>query len=123
MLPCPECPFVSLILTFTTAFSTRNIRISTSDGLRLGAWHILPTNTPRDTLERIQAIEQLSSVPQKDNPKVGSDGVVNEKTEAIFESALEAAENVVLYFHGQVGKAVIKNQWIGRDITVHYILN
>jgi hypothetical protein len=102
---------VVLTLASTAAFSTRNIRISTSDGLRLGAWHILPTNTLRDTLERIQATEQHSSASQNgNNSEVGPNGVMNEKTEAIFEGALKVAENVVLYFHGQVGKAVIVNQ-------------
>ncbi|KAF9354623.1 hypothetical protein BGX34_010905 [Mortierella sp. NVP85] len=77
-------------------FSTRNIRITTSDGLRLGAWHILPLCTPRETLERIHASEQLES-------DIGSDRVVNEQTDAIFEDALKTADTVVLYFHGQVG--------------------
>ncbi|KAG0292274.1 hypothetical protein BGZ98_002649 [Dissophora globulifera] len=85
-------------------FSTRNIRISTSDGLRLGAWHILPKSTPRATLEQIHANEPLS-------PRFGTnssaihiqENVVNEKTEAIFEAALKTADKAVLYFHGQVG--------------------
>lgn len=80
-------------------FSTRNVRITTSDGLLLGAWHILPTNTPRSVLERIHANEL--AMPQKDQIN-SHDLAVNEKTDAIFEAALEDAEYVVLYFHGQV---------------------
>ncbi|KAF9986576.1 Monoacylglycerol lipase abhd12 [Modicella reniformis] len=95
----------SHLLASATAFSTRNIWITTSDGLRLGAWHILPKSTSRDTLERIHANELLTPISQKANDPttVGPDRIVNEGTEAIFEDALKIAEKVVLYFHGQVG--------------------
>lgn len=87
------------------AFSTRNIRISTSDGLLLGAWHILPKSTPRATLEQIHANEPLSPRPRRNSDaKYNQENVVNKRTEAIFEAALQAADKVVLYFHGQVGK-------------------
>ncbi|KAI8600447.1 Alpha/Beta hydrolase protein [Dissophora ornata] len=85
-------------------FSTRNIRISTSDGLHLGAWHILPTSTPKATLKKIHANEPLAPRPRRNSgSNGGEERVVNERTEAIFEEALKAAERVVLYFHGQVG--------------------
>ncbi|KAI1297458.1 hypothetical protein EDD11_007118 [Mortierella claussenii] len=90
-------------------FSTRNIRISTSDNLQLGAWHILPINTPRATLEKIHANEPLSPAPpthsrrNSDSSTNTTERVVDARTEAIFEQALKAAEKVVLYFHGQVG--------------------
>ncbi|KAF9106647.1 Monoacylglycerol lipase abhd12 [Mortierella sp. AM989] len=88
------------------SFSTRNIRISTSDGLLLGAWHILPIDAPRVTLEKIHANEPPS--PRADTGHtLGLDlrpeRVVNERIEAIFEESLKDAERVVLYFHGQVG--------------------
>ncbi|KAG0211536.1 hypothetical protein BGX28_007760 [Mortierella sp. GBA30] len=97
--------YVILSLACSIAFTTRNIRISTSDGLQLGAWHILPKDTPRTTLEHIYAYEPL--LPrQRKNSDVGrssTEVVLDERIEAIFEEALKCADKVVLYFHGQVG--------------------
>ncbi|CAO3565877.1 unnamed protein product [Mortierella alpina] len=89
-------------------FTTRNIRISTSDSLRLGAWHILPKDTPKATLERIYALEPVSPRPQRrsSNSSTSSGStelIIDERIEAIFEEALKSAHKVVLYFHGQVG--------------------
>ncbi|KAF9935656.1 Protein abhd12b [Mortierella alpina] len=91
-------------------FTTRNIRISTSDGLRLGAWHILPKDTPKATLERIYALEPVSPRPRRSSNSSSSSSssgstelIMDERIEAIFEEALNTAQKVVLYFHGQVG--------------------
>ncbi|KAF9213977.1 Protein abhd12b [Podila verticillata] len=78
-------------------FATRTIYISTPDGLRLGAWHILPLNSPRATLEKIHAIDTRHT-------RAGSTAVQEDlATDSIFEEALINAEKVVLYFHGQAG--------------------
>ncbi|KAF9155496.1 Monoacylglycerol lipase abhd12 [Linnemannia schmuckeri] len=82
---------------------TRNVRISTPDGLRLGAWHILPKDTHRTVLEQIRANEPFSPRPQTNEDAYTTSDKVNAATDAIFEDALAAAEKVVLYFHGQVG--------------------
>ncbi|KAF9142199.1 hypothetical protein BGX30_003192 [Mortierella sp. GBA39] len=84
-------------------FTTRNVRISTPDGLRLGAWHILPKDTHRTILEKIRANEPLSPRPQTNEEAYTTSDKVNAATDAIFEDALAAADKVVLYFHGQVG--------------------
>ncbi|KAF9572282.1 Protein abhd12b [Mortierella alpina] len=84
-------------------------KISTPDGLRLGAWHILPKNTPKATLERIYALEPVLPRPRRSssNSSSSSSGstelIIDERIEAIFEEALKSAHKVVLYFHGQVG--------------------
>lgn len=85
------------------AFTTRNIRISTPDGLRLGAWHILPKDTHRTTLEQIRANEPFSPRPQTNEDAYTTSDKVNAATDAIFEDTLAAADKVILYFHGQVG--------------------
>ncbi|KAF9955575.1 Protein abhd12b [Mortierella alpina] len=97
-----------LVFAHWLPFTTRNIRISTSDSLRLGAWHILPRDTPKATLERIYALEPVSPRPRRSsNSSISSSGstelIIDERTEAIFEEALKSAHKVVLYFHGQVG--------------------
>lgn len=86
-----------------TPFTTRNIRISTPDGLRLGAWHLLPKETHGTILEQIRANESSSSRPQTNEEAYTTSDKVNAATDAIFEEALAAADKVVLYFHGQVG--------------------
>ncbi|KAG0264504.1 hypothetical protein DFQ27_001173 [Actinomortierella ambigua] len=73
-----------------TPFTTRNIKIQTPDNLRLGAWHILPKNTPKAVVQHIQAAASAEYDPA---------GAVD----AIFDKALREADKVVLYFHGQVG--------------------
>ncbi|KAF9973344.1 hypothetical protein BGZ73_003421 [Actinomortierella ambigua] len=73
-----------------TPFTTRNIKIQTPDNLRLGAWHILPKNTPKTVVQRIQA----AASAEKDSEQA---------VDAIFDKALRDADKVVLYFHGQVG--------------------
>ncbi|KAG0037062.1 Protein abhd12b [Podila clonocystis] len=80
-------------------FVTRTIYISTPDGLRLGAWHILPLNTPRVTLEKIHAIDTQHTRPGSATAQEGDHAA----THSIFEDALINAEKVVLYFHGQAG--------------------
>ncbi|KAF9968867.1 Protein abhd12b [Mortierella alpina] len=96
-----------LVFAHWLPFTTRNIRISTSDGLRLGAWHILPKDTPKATLERIYALEPVSPRPRRSSNSSTSSGstelITDERIEAIFEEALKSAHKVVLYFHGQVG--------------------
>ncbi|KAF8928813.1 hypothetical protein BGZ47_001418 [Haplosporangium gracile] len=86
-----------------TPFTTRNVRISTPDGLQLGAWHILPKETHRTILEQIRANEPFSPRPQTNEDAYTTSDKVNTATDAIFENALAVAEKVVLYFHGQVG--------------------
>ncbi|GJJ74835.1 abhydrolase domain-containing protein 12 [Entomortierella parvispora] len=84
-------------------FTTRNIRIATSDGLQLGAWHILPKSTPRGVLEKIQESHAKSSTESNESNETDSTGTENDPTTILFEDALKTAEKVVLYFHGQVG--------------------
>ncbi|KAF9919475.1 hypothetical protein FBU30_010975 [Linnemannia zychae] len=83
-------------------FATRNIRILAADGLRLGAWHILPKDTPTTILEEIRANEPFSRSHSNTDTYTTSDKV-NAATDTIFEEVLAAAVRVVLYFHGQVG--------------------
>ncbi|KAG0023790.1 Protein abhd12b [Podila clonocystis] len=80
-------------------FVTRTIYISTPDGLRLGAWHILPLNTPKATLEKIHAIDTQHTRAGSATAQEGTHAA----THSIFEDALINAEKVVLYFHGQAG--------------------
>jgi hypothetical protein len=95
------------------AFTTRNIRILTPDGLRLGAWHILPKGTRRTILEQIRANEPFSPRPQTNDDAYTTSDEVNAATDAIFEDSLAAADKVVLYFHGQVGTSTTQ-------LTQHY---
>ncbi|KAG0297273.1 hypothetical protein BGZ97_004323 [Linnemannia gamsii] len=96
-----------------TPFTTRNIRILTPDGLRLGAWHILPKGTRRTILEQIRANEPFSPRPQTNDDAYTTSDEVNAATDAIFEDSLAAADKVVLYFHGQVGTSTTQ-------LTQHY---
>ncbi|KAK3836791.1 MAG: Alpha/Beta hydrolase protein [Linnemannia gamsii] len=86
-----------------TPFTTRNIRISAPDGLRLGAWHILPKDTQRSILEQIRANEPFSPRPQTNEDAYTTSDKVNAATDTIFEDTLATADRVILYFHGQVG--------------------
>ncbi|KAF9905335.1 hypothetical protein EC991_001758 [Linnemannia zychae] len=86
-----------------TPFTTRSIRISTPDGLRLGAWHILPKDTHRTILEQIRANEPFSPRPQTNEDAYTTTDKVNAATDIIFEDTLATADRVVLYFHGQFG--------------------
>ncbi|KAG0281014.1 Monoacylglycerol lipase abhd12 [Linnemannia exigua] len=92
-----------MVCLFKIAFTTRNIRISAPDGLRLGAWHILPKNTPRSILEQIRANEPFSPRPQTNEDAYTTSDKVNAATDTIFEDTLATADRVILYFHGQVG--------------------
>ncbi|KAF9087715.1 hypothetical protein BGX23_007918 [Mortierella sp. AD031] len=78
-------------------------KISTSDGLRLGAWHILPKDTHRTVLEQIRASEPFSPRLQTNEDAYITSDKVNAATDAIFEETLASTDKVVLYFHGQVG--------------------
>ncbi|KAF9330817.1 Protein abhd12b [Podila minutissima] len=80
-------------------FATRTIYISTPDGLRLGAWHILPLSTPRTSLEKIHAIVTQHTRAGSTTAQEGDLAT----TDSVFEDALINAERVVLYFHGQAG--------------------
>ncbi|KAG0076137.1 Protein abhd12b [Podila epicladia] len=80
-------------------FATRTIYISTPDGLRLGAWHILPLSTPRTTLENIHAIVTQHTRAGSTTAQEGDLATID----SVFEDALVNAEKVVLYFHGQAG--------------------
>lgn len=91
-------------LTSFVAFATRTIYISTPDGLRLGAWHILPLSTPRTTLEKIHAIVTQHTRAGSTTAQEGDLAT----TDSVFEDALINAERVVLYFHGQAGKFVFE---------------
>ncbi|KAF9414670.1 Monoacylglycerol lipase abhd12 [Podila epigama] len=96
------------------AFTTRTIYISTPDGLRLGAWHILPLDTPRTVLEKIHAksVTHNSTNNTTTTTTTTTTATItrenDDAADSVFESALASADKVVLYFHGQAsdrGKA------------------
>ncbi|WWC65267.1 uncharacterized protein I303_107884 [Kwoniella dejecticola CBS 10117] len=69
-------------------FKTRNLRLNTSDGVELGAWHILS----RSSYQSLDPLPPLSPLDDR-----------------IFEKALSERPNI-LYFHGNAGTRAISHR-------------
>ncbi|KAI8820648.1 Alpha/Beta hydrolase protein [Fimicolochytrium jonesii] len=64
------------------ASTVRNVKIHTSDNVTLGAWHVLPRTS---------------------SPSIFADTRIAGSSEDRFDAALESADRVFLYFHGNSG--------------------
>ncbi|OCF78742.1 hypothetical protein I204_00686 [Kwoniella mangroviensis CBS 8886] len=72
----------------SSAFKTRNLRLNTSDGVEIGAWHVLPRSV----------YQSLNSFPPDSLPG-----------DELFEHAF-VQRPTILYFHGNAGTRAVSHR-------------